>query len=132
LLREIEGDPASAAHWPRLKAIREKLSGVCRDRFARGISEGLVAPLAAASSPLDATGQTELETHARELRKLDAVARGIGNPADYDRQLRLASEAVRAAGDAGTLTPMRKLRLIEMLAGSDVAEALYVRAARGV
>jgi hypothetical protein len=128
LLREVESDPGSSGHWPRVKAIREKLSDVCQDRFIRGVQENLVAPLEAAAGPVDGAGQTELEARARELRKLDAVARKIGRPADYDRQLMVASEAVRAAAEAGTLTPMRKLRLIEMLAGSDAAEALYVKA----
>jgi hypothetical protein len=124
LLREIEADPD---HAPRVKAIRETLSQVCRDRFAVAVKEGLVGPLAAATGPLEAAGQTELETRARDLRKLDAVARVLGGPADYDRQLRLASEAVRVAAEAGTLTPMRKYRLIEMLVGTEAAEALYVK-----
>ncbi len=128
LLREVESDPASSGQWPRVKAIREKLSRVCYTRFVRGVRENLVAPLEAAVRPFDGAGQTELEARARELRKLDAVARKLGRPAEYDRQLLAASEAVRAAAEAGVLTPMRKLRLIEMLAGSDAAEALYLRA----
>jgi hypothetical protein len=128
LLREVESDPASARHWPRVKAIREKLSHVCKDRFTRGVRENLVTPLETAARPVDAAGQTELEANARDLRKLDVVARKIGRPADYDRQLLLASEAVHAAAEAGILTQVRKFRLIEMLAGADAAEALYVEA----
>jgi hypothetical protein len=128
LLREIESDTGSARHWPRVKTIREKLSQVCRDRFSRGVRENLVAPLEAAAGPVDAAGQTELETRVREIRKLDVVARKIGGAADYDGQILVALEAVRAAADAGTLTPVRQLRLVEMLAGSDAAEALYVEA----
>jgi hypothetical protein len=125
LLREIEGDPEFARHWRRLKAIREKLDETCRERFARGINEGLVAPLSALDAPLDAAGQSELESRARDLRKLDAVARKIGGAADYDRQLRLASNAARTAAEAGTLTPMRRLRLVEILEGPEAAAALY-------
>jgi hypothetical protein len=38
---------------------------------------------------------------------------------------------VLAAADAGILTPMRKYRLIEILAGSEAAGALYLKACGG-
>jgi hypothetical protein len=77
---------------------------------------------------VDGKAQTALESSARELRKLETMARHIGNPAGYDALLRTASDAVLTAADAGILTPMRKYRLIELLAGSDAAEALYLKA----
>ena len=128
LLREIETDKSFSSHWPRLKAIRHKLAEVCRTRFARGVREGLVAPLAAASRPVDGPAQTALESSARELRKLETMARKLGDPAGYDELLRSASDTVLTAADAGNLTPMRKYRLIEILAGPEAAEALYVKA----
>ena len=131
LLREIEADKSFANHWPRLKAIRQKLDEVCGTRFARGVREGLVAPLASASVPVDGPAQTALEASARELRKLETMARKVGDPAGYDALLRTATDAVLAAADAGTLTPMRKYRLIEILAGSEAAEALYFKACGG-
>jgi hypothetical protein len=128
LLREIEQAPPSAPHLRRLNAIRDKLSGICRERFARGVSEGLVVPLATANAPVDGRGQTELEICARDLRKLDLAARPLGGPAEYERLLAQALNAVRLASTGGTLTPIRHCRLIEILAGSDAAESLYAKA----
>jgi hypothetical protein len=131
LLREIEADKSFADHWPRLNAIRHKLDDVCGTRFARGVREGLVVPLTAAAVPVDGPAQTALESSARELRKLETMARKVGDPAGYDTLLRTATDAVLTAADAGTLTPMRKYRLIEILAGSEAAEALYFKACGG-
>jgi hypothetical protein len=125
LLRAVETEPAFAGHWPRQKAIRAKLEEVCRARFARGLMEVLVAPLAAAHGPLDSAAQTELETGARDLRKLETEARKMGDPTSYDRLLLQAAGAVGSAAEAGTLSLMRKCRLIEIVAGSEAAEALY-------
>jgi hypothetical protein len=49
----------------------------------------------------------------------------VGGAANYDRLLLEASAAVMEAAAAGTLTPVRKLRLIEILAGPEAAAALY-------
>jgi hypothetical protein len=125
VLGTIEGDQGFTGHWPRLKAIRQRLDEMCRTRLARGLNEGLVAPLAAASSPISAQAQTELETAARDIRKLDMAARKLSGSAGYDRLLEQAADSVRIAAGAGTLTPMRQYRLIEILAGPDAAEALY-------
>jgi hypothetical protein len=132
LLSQIEANKAFSNHLPRLRAIRRHLNDVCRTRFARGVQESLVAPLAACTDPLDAPAQSALEEVARELRKLELMARKLGDPAGYDALLRTASNAVVTAADSGTLTPMRKYRLIEILAGSDAAEAMYVKASLGL
>jgi hypothetical protein len=128
LLRGIEADKSFASHRPRLKVIRSRLDEVCRTRFGHGIRDGVVLPLATASVPVDGKAQAALESSARELRKLETMARNVGNPAGYDALLRNASDAVLNAANAGILTPMRKYRLIEILAGTDAAEALYLSA----
>jgi hypothetical protein len=125
LLRAVETEPAFAKHWPRLKPIRAKLGEVCGARFTRGLMEGLVAPLAAASGPLDGAAQTELEAGARDLRKLETEARKLGEPATYDRLLLQAAYSVRCAAESGALSAIRKCRLIEIVAGPEAAEALY-------
>jgi hypothetical protein len=131
LLRGIEAEKSFAGHRPRLKVIRSRLDEVCRTRFANGIRDSVVLPLATASVPVDGKAQTALESSARELRKLETMARNVGNPGGYETLLRNASDAVLRAADAGILTPMRKYRLIELLAGSDAAEALYLKAGGG-
>lgn len=125
LLRELEDDPGAGRHRIRLKAIREKLDEACLNRFSNGVREVLVAPLEDASVPVDKAGQTHLETGARELRSLETMARTVGSPERYDRMLSQASETVREAIGAGTLTPMRGVRLIEILSGPEEAEVVY-------
>lgn len=134
VLRMIEADPASGGQHTRLRAIRAKLDDTCRERFARGVGEGLVRRLMTASGAVDGSDQAELETCARDLRRLDTPARTVGSraigaPDSYDVLLARAAHAVRVAAEAGTLTPMRHYRLVELLEGPDAAEVLYLKAA---
>jgi hypothetical protein len=129
VLGKIETDAASARHRPRLKAIRAKLDNICRERFARGVGECLVTRLSAATRPMDAPGHAELEACSRDLRRLDTSApRVSAGSGGYDQLLTRAAEAVRVAAEAGTITPMRYYRLIELLTGPDAAEELYNKA----
>lgn len=128
MLSDIGDAASSAGDRPRVKAIRDRLEAVCRTRFAHCLDEDLVQPLAEAAGPVDARGQTRFETCARDLRALEAVVRKGGMAGGYDRLLTQASEQVEAAASAGTLTPMRQLRLIEILAGSEVAAAMHRKA----
>jgi hypothetical protein len=114
-----------AADRPRLYAIRQKLDAACRERFSDGLNTGLLTPLAVAAGPMDGTGQRLMESCGRDLRELETEARKVGGGANYDRMLTQASEAVVKAAAAGTLTPVRKLRLIEIVAGPEAAEELY-------
>jgi hypothetical protein len=125
LLRDIDGEPDTARHRPRLKAIRDKLNQACRNRFGTGLEEGLAAPLTASTEPIAAVTQTEIETNARALRTLELAARKIGDPVVYDALLKKAADMVHSAANAGVLTKVRKMRLIEILAGPEAAEALY-------
>jgi hypothetical protein len=127
LLREIETGPVSASQRPRLAEVRGKLDTVSRERVARVVREGLVERLAKAEGPIDGPVQTELETCARDFRKLEVAMRKDGVRASRDRLLSQATEAVRAAAEAGILTPVRHCRLVEILLGSEAAEALYLR-----
>jgi hypothetical protein len=124
-LCSIGDDSGGSVYRPRIKAIRERLDHACRERFAAGIAEGLVQPLAAVSGQMDPAGQAQLETSARELRTLETVARTVGGALSYDHLLLQASKTVQAAAEAGTLTPVRQFRLIEILAGSQAAVTLY-------
>jgi hypothetical protein len=112
----------------RLNAIRRDLDQACRTRFAEGVQSGLVAPLAAASGSVDSAGQVRLESCTRDLRTLEMAARKVGDAASYDCLLRQASDVVLTAAQAGTLSSVRKIRLIEILSGPEEAEALYRQA----
>ena len=125
LAREIEGDVAAKKHRPRLKAICDRLSALCRSRFTEGLTGDIIAPLAEAVGPVDPAGQTRLESAARGLRALELAARKIGDAAGYDALTERAARVVRDAAAAGTLTPIRHCRLIEIIAGPEAAEAVY-------
>jgi hypothetical protein len=125
LMHAIEDDTGAHVHRPRLKAIRDRLDAACRVRFAEGIEAGLVAPLTTASGAMDGAGQTDMERCARDLRTFETVARKMGGAVTYDQLLDRAAESVQAAAAAGTLTPIRKFCLVEILSGSDVATAMY-------
>ncbi|PPQ36302.1 hypothetical protein [Rhodopila globiformis] len=124
-LREVENDPGFAADRPRLHAIRQKLDDACQARFSNGLNAELLAPLAEAPGPIGGAGQTRMESCSRDLRALETEARKVGGAARYDRLLQEATDAVMAAAAAGTLTPVRRLRLIEILAGAEAAAELY-------
>jgi hypothetical protein len=124
-LREIEEGPGFAADRPRLHAIRKKLDEACRERFSEGLNIGLLAPLAEAPGPIDGANQTKMESTSRDLRALETEARKVGGAVNYDRLLKEATDAVMEAAAAGTLTPVRKLRLIEILTGPEKAADLY-------
>jgi hypothetical protein len=125
LLREVGLDTAASAHRPHLKAIRRKLDAACRARFADGMSSGLVQPLTPGSGAVDQAGQIRMETCIRDLRKLETEVRTAGGASGYDDLLVEASDTVHAAAAAGTLTPVRTCRLIELLSGPEAALALY-------
>lgn len=128
ILRQIETGADAAVYRPRLTAIRANLDETCRARFSRGVGETLVTRLAATARPMDEPGQAELETCARHLRQLDTSVRRVGVPGDYDQELRQAEAAINAAAAAGMLTPMRQIRLVELLAGPEAAAELYLKA----
>ena len=125
LLRELAIDTSTPDQRRRLKGLRDKLDQVCRTKFADGLSTGLTRPLSAGPGNVDREGQTEMEICARHLRAMETAMRKVAGSGHYDDLLLQASETVEAAAQAGILTPVRKLRLIEILSGPDVAASVY-------
>ena len=125
LLRDIDEDPEASRHRPRLKAIWQNLDQACRKRFGEGLTEDVVVPLMAATTPLAANEQTRLETTVRELRGLETTARKFGGAKVYDALLDKAATVASTAAESGVLTKIRLMRLVEILDGPEAAEALY-------
>jgi hypothetical protein len=125
LLQDIDQDAGAARHRPRLHGIRRKLDEVCRGRFVEGIAKGLVTPLASATALMDNAGLAQLESFARDLRTIETAGRKVGSPAAYDTLLVKASEAVQTAANHGSLGTVGAVRLVEILAGPEMAEAMY-------
>jgi hypothetical protein len=125
LLRAIDSEPDAARHRPRLKSIRLKLDQTCRARFGTALQDTFATPLTSAGAPLTSADQTGLEESTRALRVLETAARKIGGATVYDALLDQAATIARTAAEAGVLTPVRHMRLVEILAGPEAAEALY-------
>jgi len=124
LLRDL-GEDAGASHGLRLRSIGAQMDAICRDRFVDGINKGLAAPLDAASGPVDGDGQKRLESCARDLHIVDAAGRKLGGAAPYDALIAQASEVIATAVASGTLSRVRGIRLVEILAGPEAAAQLY-------
>ncbi len=127
LLHEAEYGACPGISDDRLQAIKERLNRACQARFAAGLRDGLLTPLTTAPGPMAGEAQIGLESRGRDLRKLEMAARTFGGADSYDRLLQQATATVQAAARTGTLTPVRKFRLIEMLAGPEAADALYTK-----
>jgi len=128
LLTAIEADAVGTEHTSRATAIRRRFDQACRTRFADGVRDVIIEPLAVTAEPIGPAVQVRLEGDARALHNFSSEARHAANPAAFDAMLAEASAAIESAAEAGTLSPVRAARLIEILAGSDAAEAVYRQA----
>jgi hypothetical protein len=126
-LLEALDEAGPAARRRRLAAIRGRLERSCRSRFANGLAAGVAAPLQAAGWRPTAEALAGVEATARGLRQLEGLARRLGGGAFYDTLLRDTAAAVWARPADGTLGVAEKVRLVEILAGSDEADALLAK-----
>jgi len=115
----------------RLAAIRGRLEQSCRSRFASGLAAGVAAPLQATGGGPTVEVLAGVEATARGLRQLEGAARRLGGGALYDSMLRDTAAAVWASPADGALGVADKVRLVEILAGSDEADALLAKSGLG-
>jgi hypothetical protein len=124
LLEGLGDESAPAARRVRLAAIRHRLDTSCRARFANSLAGEFLAPLHQLLQAPEPDALQRLETTARQLRALETEARRLGSAPTYDALLRQTAGVVRnVASDAG-LSLIEKVRLIEILAGSEEALTL--------
>jgi hypothetical protein len=110
----------------RGQAIRQRLDTGCRARFSQAMAAEFLPLLGQPPTGNDGNAAKVLETTARHMRELESEARLIGGAEVYDGQLRQAAKAVWE--DRATLSLMARVRLVEILAGSDAAMALLEEA----
>lgn len=122
LLNEMDRDDASAERRKQLHGLRQKLDAACRARFEDGLSTDLLPSLHALPDQPEAADILGVEATARHLRLLESEARALGSGAVYDRLLAQAADTVRA--QASSMAPVDRLRLVEILAGSEAAVAM--------
>ena len=112
----------------RLGVIRERLEQSCRSRFIRGLESALTGPLRSMVHRPAPEEFAEVENAARGLRQLETAARRFGGGPFYDAQLHNTAAAVWASTAEGVLGLADRVRLVEILKGADVAEALLEKA----
>lgn len=109
--------PGLRAHAQR---VREMANEACQSRLAQALEQDFLPKLAAADAALDDAAVAGLERDAQGLRRLAMAGRRFGAAAPYDKLLgRTAAGA--CASTSNMLTRMERLRLAELLVGTDAA-----------
>lgn len=120
LLDAIEGPGARPTLRSHAQRIRQVADEACQSRLLQALDQEFLPKLATAGVALDDAAVTGLESVARGLRRLAMAGRRFGAAAMYDKLLgRTAAGA--CASINSTLTRMERLRLAELLIGSDAA-----------
>jgi hypothetical protein len=120
--------PANRDARRRLVAqLRRAGAEACRTRLVQALREAVLEPAErlAAGPPAPDAAVAGLEQAARELRRLEAVSRGLGETGALVSGLKEAMPRLHALAAApGGLARVEVARLAEILAGPDAAEAL--------
>lgn len=125
LLKYLHTANPKPAARSRLQALRRRLETDCKARFASGLEEELLVPLHQLGLQSSAADISRLEATARGLRGLETAGRLVGGGATYDLLLGKAAEAIKDRGMRDRLSPVDQRRLVEILAGSDAALAMF-------
>ncbi len=107
----------------RVEQVRREVDTACRKRFAMEVEAQLVAPSTGIAAAEDDAIEA-LEAAARGLRRFEGAARQIGSAEQYDQQLQRAAEALRPKPDEDAVARVSRIRLVEILRGSDAAVAM--------
>src|SRR5580658_3586567 len=124
LLKVLDGETMTRERRERLNDVRPRVRAGCEALFTERLTSDLIEPLRAFSADPGAEVLAELETAARGLRMLETEARRAGDEKTYDVLLGRTADMVREMVDQGELDRVGGLRLMEIVAGPDVALAL--------
>lgn len=114
--------PGLRAHAQR---VREIANEACQSRLAQALEQDFLPKLTAADNVPDDATVANLEKDARGLRRLAMAGRRFGGAAPYDKLLGRTAAGM-CASVSNTLTRMERLRLAELLVGTDAALKLPV------
>jgi hypothetical protein len=108
----------------RLHALRATAATACRSRHAEVLTASVLAQLT--GKPATPPDMVALEETARDLRRIEAAGRRLGDAGAYDRAARDATDSLsRAARECPDMAERIEIaRLAEILVGSDAAEAM--------
>ncbi|MGE0221692.1 MAG: hypothetical protein AB7F35_09285 [Acetobacteraceae bacterium] len=124
LLDHLGQDDAPSARRDRIRVLRRRFDQSCQARFADSMAADFIMPLKGCLDSGSGADAMDLEAAARGLRALETEARAIGGGTLYDELLRKAAEAVRRVPDSAPFGRSDRVRLVEILAGPDVALAM--------
>ena len=124
LLGALEGDPLAPGRRDRLKGLRDRIDASCQSLFNERLSSDLLDPLRTLNASAGADSEWALEGAARGLRALETEARRVGGAKSYDSMLSKAADMVRAVTAQGSLGRTGGARLMEILAGPEMAMTL--------
>lgn len=127
LLNALDHDHGSPLRRKQVRDLRQRLDDDCRARFIAGLSAELLTPLRELPDRPDVSHIMELEAAARGLRGLETEARTFGGGPGYDLLLAQAADAVQASSSFGVLQTNDRVRMVEILVGSDTALAMLQR-----
>lgn len=127
LVRQFDTGDVPRRRRKQLNALRQRIDGDCRVRFASGLQEEVLEPLRQLAAPSASAAIDAIEAAARGLRVLEIEARSVGGGPTYDLLLGTAVDAIKDDGMRDRLTAADQARLLEILAGPDAAMALLVR-----
>ncbi len=124
LLGALAGESLSPDRRERLIDVRARIKTGCQSLFTERLTTDLLEPLRARAPDSGPEMAWELENAARGLRALETEARRAGGEKTYDVLLGQAADMVREITVQGGLDRVEGLRLMEIVAGPEVALAL--------
>ena len=124
LLAEMQASYQLKEQRAAVQALFGRLDACCQNRFAEDMTGQFLTPLRYVLATGDCAAQPQLESAIRQLRNLETEARSFGGGPVYDRLLRAAADNI-VTNCRGVMGTTQRVRLIELLVGSDEAAALW-------
>ncbi len=115
----------TAERSARVNELARRMSREARTRFDTALTTQVLLPMRSAAALNDDDVAT-VEALARDLRRFEGTARNLGAREHYDRQLRQSAEALRPAATDSTQHRADKLRMVEILAGPELALSMLL------
>jgi hypothetical protein len=124
LLGALDAETLTPDRRGRLNDVRQRVRSGCEALFTERLTSDLIEPLRVCGAATGADALAELEVAARGLRVLETEARRAGDDKTYDTLLGQTADMVREMIVQGGLDRAGGLRLMEIVAGPEVALAL--------
>jgi hypothetical protein len=125
LLGALDGETLSPGQKGRLNDVRQRVRAECESLFTERLGSDLMEPLRVACEASEPGAPVwALEAVARGLRVLETEARRAGGENIYDTLLGQSADMVREMIEERGLDRVGGLRLMEIVAGPEVALAL--------